>query len=592
MMSLLACTASWAVKANTSPAEVRQPDGTLLTVFLHGDEDFHYYTTADGVLLVPGEGCFYIARTKADGTLASSGMLAHNAAKRTLAEKEIAKAQDIPAFLADGQRTAGLRKARREPVSENHTLFPHIGSPKAVVILAEFKDTTFSISNPKRSFDEYFNSMEALNDYGSGEAANFASVKKYFDEVSHGQFTPQFDVYGPVRLPSSLGTYGGTRTDGKNERIDLLMQEACTMMDDSLDFSQYDSNKDGLVDLVIIIYAGYSQSMNGNTVDCIWPKSGTVEGGTYDGKEVKRYAVSAELNGFPGCWPSAPYKRINGTGTLCHEFCHTLGLPDFYPTTTAANVKGDNQAMEYWSLMDSGNYNYNGYAPVALTAWEREAFGWIEIPTLSMSGAMEMKAIDDGGTAYRVLNDNDETGKEYYILENIQKIGINARHRAHGLIVSHVQFDTNIFWNGNANNVKGHPRMTIVPADGLLFAQYNVGKEIDGKVVRNTDFYEQLAGDPFPGTKGVTELNDTMGLVNFKVYTGATLNKALSDITEADGVVRFNFTNDFAAGIQTVSAAADLRRKGVYTLDGRRVADDMDGLPRGLYINNGRLVVR
>ena len=592
MMGLLVSTASWAVKANPSPAEVRQADGTLLTVFLHGDEDFHYYTTADGVLLVPENGSYFIARTLPDGSLAATGILAHNASLRTPAEREMVKAQDVEAFLASGHQVALQRKARREPVSTNHTLFPHTGSPKAIVILAEFKDTTFSITNPKRSFEDYFNAPGNLPDYGNGESANLASVGKYFSEVSHGQFTPQFDVYGPVRLPSSLGTYGGTRADGKNERIDLLMTEACILMDDSLDFSQYDSNNDGQVDLVIIIYAGYSQSMSGNSVDCIWPKSGTVDGGTYDGKEVRRYAVSAELNGFPGCWPSAPDKRINGTGTLCHEFCHTLGLPDFYPTTSNTSVKGDNQAMEYWSLMDSGNYNVNGYAPVALNAWEREAFGWIEIPTLTSPGEIEMKALDDGGTAYRILNDNNETGKEYFILENIQKIRINTRHRGHGLVVSHVEFEANTFWNGNANNIKGHPKMTIVPADGLLFAQYNVGKEIDGKVIRNSDFYDQLAGDPFPGTSEVTQLNDGMNLVNFQVYTGAKLNKALSEITEENGVVKFNFIDDFEAGIETASMAQPQRLSGIYTLDGRRVASDMDLLPKGIYIKNGRLVVK
>ena len=47
------CT--WGVGAYPLPVEVRQSDGTLLTVLLHGDEDFHYYTTTDGVLLVQKE---------------------------------------------------------------------------------------------------------------------------------------------------------------------------------------------------------------------------------------------------------------------------------------------------------------------------------------------------------------------------------------------------------------------------------------------------------------------------------------------------------------------------------------------------------
>lgn len=42
----------WAVKAESRLVEIRQPDGTFVSVVLHGDEYSHYYTTDDGVLLV------------------------------------------------------------------------------------------------------------------------------------------------------------------------------------------------------------------------------------------------------------------------------------------------------------------------------------------------------------------------------------------------------------------------------------------------------------------------------------------------------------------------------------------------------------
>lgn len=591
----LAITIStYAVKAWPFPVDVRQSDGTTLTIVLHGDEDFSYYTTLDGVLLVQQEKDYFVAEVGHDGELVATRQLAHNADLRMAEERQLATRQNRAFFRQASQAEATRRKAKREPVSTTSTMFPHKGKPKAVVILAEFKDTTFSIENPKRSFDDYFNSPNRLVNYGRGESANTCSVAKYFDAVSFGQFVPQFDVYGPVKLPSALKTYGGTKNDGKDERMDLLFQDACALMDDSLDFSQYDANDDGMVDLVIIVYAGYSQSMTGNSSQCIWPKSGTVSGGVYDGKTVMRFAVNAELNGYPGCWSAAPFERINGTGTMCHEFCHTLGLPDFYPTDN--NVKGDNQGMEYWSLMDSGNYLTNGYSPVALNAWEREAFGWIEIPSLTESADLDIRTIDDGGTAYRIANDNDPSGHEYFIIENIQKKGINHAQKGNGLLVYHVDYDLNAFaLAGNrVNNVKGRPRMTVVPADGLLFAQYNVGKTIDGKVIKSADFYEQLAGDPFPGTSGVTDLNDTTETVNFQVYTGERLNKALGDITESeDGIISLHFTSDFLSGItHTRTDAALPSDDSIYTLDGRKTGGDPSTLPHGIYIVRGKKMVK
>ena len=597
IISMIICINIWAVKANPCPVDVRQADGTTLTVVLHGDEDFHYYTTTDGILLVQQRGGYYVASTGIDGSLTATTLLAHNAAQRSAAEQTAARAQDIALFMQKAESEAHANRLQREPIETSGNLFPHTGSPRIVVILAEFADTTFTIENTKRSFEDYFNSQEPLVDYGRGENRNASSVGKYFSDVSFGAFTPQFDVYGPVSLPDSLKVYGGTVSGGDGENMTKLFRDACTLMDDSLDFSQYDANNDGEVDLIIIIYAGYSESMSGNSAECIWPKSGTISGGKFDGKSVSRYAVSAELNGFPGCWSSAPWERINGIGTLCHEFCHTMGMPDFYPTgKQGQSVKGNNQAMEYWSLMDSGNYLINGYQPVAMTAWEREAFEWIEIPTLIDDQDLELKSIDDEGSAYRILNDNDNSGREYFIIENIQNIGHNLAQKGHGMLVYHIDYDPNLFsmsYN-KVNNTKGHPRMTVVPADNLLFAQYNVGKTIDGVYINNKYFYDELAGDPFPGSSHVTALNDTTNHVNFKVFNGDTLNKAFDEITEhSNGIVSLKFISNFTehlTGIHELQGSAINDDKHVYTLDGRRV-DNSATLPKGIYIRNGKKVV-
>ncbi len=595
-LALLATVNTWAVKANPMPVEVRQSDGTMLTVILHGDEHFHYYTTADGVLLVQEGTDYFIAGTDDKGMLTTTRQLAHQAGKRSKAEQALIAKQDRQRFLETGLREATMHRAKQEPITATN-FYPHQGSPKGIVILAEFTDTTFSISNPKLAFEEYFNSMEKLKDHGNGESANLTSVKKYFSDISFGQFNPEFDVYGPVKLPSKLKTYGGTQSNGRGERMDLLLQDACALMNDSLDFSQYDANDDGYVDLVVIIYAGYSESMGGNSNECIWPKAGTQNNvGEFDGKTVSRYAVSAELNGFPGCWNAEPFKRINGIGTFCHEFCHDLGLPDFYPTVNS--VKGDNQAMEYWSLMDSGCYLINGYAPIALNAWEREAFGWIEIPTLTEDTDLQLRPLDDGGTAYRILNDNDASGKEYFLIENMQAIKHNSYLKGHGMIVYHVNYSASNFSvaSNSVNNEKGKPRMTIVPADGLLFAQYNVGQTIEGKTITNSDFYNQLAGDPFPGTTKADALCDTTNVVNFQVYTGEVLNKAFTDINESeDGVVSLHFVNDFNTytGITTADVRQTRTGRGpIRAIDGRTVGYDIHRLPKGLYIQDGRKILK
>ena len=41
---------TFASKANSEPFKVKQADGTELTVVLHGDEHFHWYSTVDSSL--------------------------------------------------------------------------------------------------------------------------------------------------------------------------------------------------------------------------------------------------------------------------------------------------------------------------------------------------------------------------------------------------------------------------------------------------------------------------------------------------------------------------------------------------------------
>ena len=115
---MIICINIWAVKANPCPVDVRQADGTTLTVVLHGDEDFHYYTTTDGILLVQQRGGYYVASTGIDGSLRATTLLAHNAAQRSVAEQTAARAQDITLFMQKGLHSFYL--LRKSQVYADH----------------------------------------------------------------------------------------------------------------------------------------------------------------------------------------------------------------------------------------------------------------------------------------------------------------------------------------------------------------------------------------------------------------------------------------------------------------------------------------
>ena len=609
LITLLCHLASHASKGWPYPITVSQPDGTQLTVRINGDADFNWVSTLDGVVLKQVGNGYFVANIDTNGMLSSSGTLAHDADKRSSAEQSLCKKQDVKAFLTVNTRPERLAATRGFGGKGSTSFFPHTGSPRAIVLLVQFANRPFKVQ-PRKAFNQYLNSMaDKHQDFGNAENRNTGSVKRYFSDMSGGKFKPQFDLYGPITMPKNAAYYG--EGSSSMERYRELVSEACIMMDDSLDFSKYDADKDGNVDLVYIIYAGYGESVS--SIDStLWPKAFVC--GTNikkDGKYVRLAGISNELNGHPdGNYKSKSGLLINGVGLFCHEFSHCMGLPDFYPTVspqwTTANGKQDfdaydNQGMEDWDVMDNGIYMDNGYSPTAYTAWEREKMGWLTIETLTKEGKVELKNIDQGGKAYRIKNDKNTNGNEYYIVENIQANGWNKKLPASGMMVSHVEYEPRAFsvfhgGNNSANNIKKHPRMTIVPADGYLPSSYRKvsdNSNLTAPYMKKKQYDEQLAGDLYPGKSNVNRLTDAQNMVNYAPWTGGMLNKPIYNIALKNGIVTFDFLKDqTSTGIeQPESATENSNEEKIYTIDGRYVGTNLNALPKGVYIKGKKKVV-
>lgn len=618
---LMAMTAG-AVKMQPGAVKVRQSDGTTITVRAFGDEDLSYFMASDGTLLYQQGTDFYIANVGADGRLSASGILAHDPESRTATEAFAVKAQKRDCFFKSFDTQAKANRLMREPVAEDNSLLPHLGKQKIPVILVEFSDVPFTIENPKETFNKYLNGQELFSKTDDKEmgyttpsgswVGNYGSVSRYFSDMSFGKFQPQFDVYGPVKLDKPLKAYGA----GYSAQEDMkgLFADACTAVDSEVDFSKYDANGDGNVDLVYIIYSGYSQSISGNSTDCIHPKSGLVSlDKTFDGVSIRRYGVNNELNGTPAATEQLGAPMINGIGLFCHEFSHCMGMPDLYPSAGSTAEKLINQNMDYWSLMDAGEYTQNGYRPTEYTAWERERFGWLDIETLSQPDNITMAALSNGGKAYRIINDKDGTGHEYYIVENVQKSGWNRALWASGMMVTHVDYNDYYFSLGGCkvNSTVGHPRMTVMAADGMFVPEYYIGETIkessdetvkkynadlvakyDGQEFTNAVYKTEAAGDLFPGTANTTSLTDESSPIKAWTYTGETMGKPITDIalnTET-GEVSFKFMGGKTDGINTV--AADKANGPVYTLSGIHINGDIKSLPKGIYIIGGKKMVK
>ena len=295
LFALVALTASlqlMAIPARPGRFTVTQPDGTRLVLQRHGDEWGHWLTDASGRMVVQDEDGYY---RPARGITVDE-IRRNGAARRALAN----------------QRRAARRAAETGPVA--------IGRKHFLVILVEFTNKHFSTSDdPKAAF------TALLNEKGYSVNGGTGSARDYYYDNSHGLFEPVFDVYGPVQTDTTYAYYGANSPGGDDLRPEEAVIEGCRKLDEEIDFTRYDNDGDGKVDLVFMYYAGKGEA-DGGASNTIWPHQW----------EISSAGKSLELDGMVidsyACTNEVTNNRMCGIGTACHEFAHAMGLPDFYDT--------------------------------------------------------------------------------------------------------------------------------------------------------------------------------------------------------------------------------------------------------------------
>ena len=387
--------------------------------------------------------------------------------------------------------------------------FPRKGEQKGLVVLVEYTDVKFQSDYDPQS---YFSRM--LNEEGFSDNGATGSARDYFVQNSDGSFLPHFDVYGPVTLPHPQAYYGGNGMAQIDIRAYEMAVDACAAIDGHVDFTEYDRDGNGVIDNVFIFYAGRGEASGGGE-NCVWPHSADISqilgSGSdpimYDGVQLDHYACANERQA----------SGVDGIGTFVHEFSHVMGLPDLYATSSNFGGNSSFTPGEY-SVMDHGPYNNNSRTPPHYSAFELEALGWRELKILDSDGGVVLPDIADGGGCKVVNSGNAD---EYYIFEYRSGKGWDAYIPGHGMLVWHIHYDPAV-WTGNVvNNSPDHQYVDLMEADGIQSVSTR-------------------AGDPFPGTSGVTSFTDKTTPA-FRFWNGRAAGLPLTDIKENKGYVSFNY---------------------------------------------------
>lgn len=490
-------------------------DGKEVRVELCGDEFAHFWRTADGVRYMERDGVLHPVTANEIDAMAQSRRARTNV-------------------------SAGARRmaARANGASRS----AYVGSKKGLIVLVEFSNKSFSMANPQ----QYYERMANETGFSSGNQQG--SVHDYFMEQSDGQFDLTFDVVGPVKMIRGYEYYGADQDGTTDVNIGDMLVAAVNMVNSKVTWSDYDWDGDGEVEQVYFIYAGGGQA-TGAGENTIWPHKWNLRyvkgtGGqpmTKQGMVIDTYACSNEVIGT---------QTVAGIGTICHEFSHCLGLPDMYDTSGNSGNTETNYGMGNWDLMNSGNYNNNGYTPAGYTSWEKMMAGWLEpVELTSSTYVTDMRPLSEGGQSYIIYNPAYKN--EYYMVENRARSGWDRYIPGEGMLILHVDYDDAIFNWYNAPNTfaygNDHQRLTIFHADNT-----------DGSNNETTDPYpfgelNVLSNRSIPAATLYNANTDGTKNMNIRINRisrseDGTMSFVFGDLAEADPSVLFAESFDECAG--------------------------------------------
>jgi len=185
-------------------------------------------------------------------------------------------------------------------------------------------------------------------------------------------------------------------------------------------------------------------------------------------------------------------------------------LPDLYDTD------GSSQGIGNWGLMGSASWLGGGKRPGGLSAWSKIKLGW-QVPTeILLNGSY---VLNSAATNEEIYFLNPGEGKEYFLLENRQKLGVDQALPGSGLAIWHI--DDARFTNA----IETHKRVDVEEADGL--------NGLDGSSRGD-------AGDLFPGTSGNTFFNAVSNPNNQLYAGGISPARILNIVQNADATISFD----------------------------------------------------
>ena len=463
------------------------------------------------------------------------------------------------------------------------------GVLRVPAILFRFKDTPPA---QLRTTAQYNQVLFAASPTGASAGRPY-TYRTFYEQMSNGLLSVQGETYGYAALDSNEVTYtgvagtcsenpyGNTNCNGLFSpqavaRMQGGLRQALRKLDNQVDWTQYDSDGDGYVDLVAFMHPPLDGACGGASNNHLWSHRFFLTGLPYvthsinaQGVPIKvsDYVLESGVGGDDGCDPS----QLMPIGTVAHETGHGFGLPDLYDTDETSEGVGE------YSLMGEGNYT-SPFSPSRMDAWSLSELGWVTVVPLATAGPYQLGAAPTADTAFYIPVSGANVRGEYFLLENREPVQADsAMIRYHcrvwyasatppiscggGLIVWHVD-SVQIARHGvdldnrvNAGPIHG---LELLQADGRFNLDADPNTSCFGPTVGCSDRGD--AGDLYPGTTGHATVAGSTVPTNL-LNTGACAGFRIDSIAQIvpRGAVRFVLTSGPGVDSLVIATSPRLR---------------------------------
>ena len=386
------------------------------------------------------------------------------------------------------------------PSIQQHAPFmPSHGTAKAVIFYVDFPDCKYDYEPDL----DYIRQISFGGEDTADPSFPFESMAAFYKRSSKGALSLEGDVFR-YTAKKSIADYSLDHGS--------LLVECLTALDDSVDFSQFDGNGDGCIDVSII-------NVPNSDYDSYWWPAAIAEGWnrktTVDGLKIGHMISGTESI-------AAPYDHESFSYTLLHEMGHAMGLPDYYVYSGGQGMAG----TAGWEDMDDSMCDMGALSKLLL-GWYKNDQVSIFNPNSGSQTFVLKNAQSDEGNCVIIPNGRieEDFNCEYFIMEYNTPDGNNAfvrdiyRNTSSGLRIFHA--DTEVYLplskytgylydNYNSPNYESGRRVVrlVNSASGTYDENYfHAGDVIDNSVSGFGwyDDYEQETIDP-----GVTVTVDSI----------------------------------------------------------------------------------